>query len=113
MGSCARKGTLLTIRERLGQVLMWRRTGTMTKQTSVSSGVFKGYVLCENLVVQQYGLLYSNDEKSVNSYSEQSTVSATLISRCAIRLCPEPSSTPVLTIYFSKMDFNVIIPFFS
>jgi hypothetical protein len=31
VGSCARTGALLTIRERVGQVLMWRTTRTMTK----------------------------------------------------------------------------------
>jgi hypothetical protein len=83
------------------------------KVDSVSKRKFKGSVLCENLVVQQYGLLYSNNEKKISSYSEQSIISATFISRFAIRLCPAPSSTPVLITYFTKMDFNIIIPFFS
>jgi hypothetical protein len=31
VGGCARTRTLRTIRERVGQVLMWRTTGTVTK----------------------------------------------------------------------------------
>ena len=52
-------------------------------------------------------------QNSVNTYSKQSQVSTKLISRFVIRLNSEPSPTPFLTTYFSKMDFNIIIPFSS